>query len=307
MLDFLTKEKLTTGFGNEIINPTSYEDILHQAALDWTVETHPAYTNINGRMVAIPKTNVVVRVEDEKPLGIVSDKYKIVNNDIAFSFTEQLFKDGSVEFIRGDSYKGGRATWLEAKITSDYSILGDKVECYLIFKNSHDGTGSVIAMILPTRIECSNALNIPLAKVPRHWRCVHSGNPLEKIEEAKKVLLSGTAYMNALNDEAERLQTIKIDRDKVVQYIERLYPIGQDMTERTKNTRIEHREKMLEVYDYKADLQNFGNSAYRFIGAVADYIDHADGKRNTDTAVANRFMKVAYGHDILDMAYKMVA
>ena len=72
--------------------------------------------------------------------------------------------DGEVEFIRGGSYKGGKATWLEAKVTTEYSILGDKTECYLIFRNSHDGTGSVICMIVPTRIACSNALNLALKK-----------------------------------------------------------------------------------------------------------------------------------------------
>ena len=36
------------------------------------------------------------------------------------------FASKEVEFIRGGSYKGGKATWLEAKVTTDYEILGDK-------------------------------------------------------------------------------------------------------------------------------------------------------------------------------------
>ena len=53
-LSFLDKEKLTTGFGEEIINPTSYEDVLVQAGLNWTVDTHPAFTEFNGRKIEIP-------------------------------------------------------------------------------------------------------------------------------------------------------------------------------------------------------------------------------------------------------------
>ena len=305
-LTFLDKEKLHTGFGEEIKNPKNYQDILQQAGLDWTVKVHPAYVDYNGTMIKVPNTNVVVRDQYKKALGVVSAKYKIVNNDAAFSFTESLFTDGSVEFIRGGSYRGGSSTWLEAKVTTDYEILGDKTECYIIFRNSHDGTGSVIAMIVPTRVACSNALNLALQNAPRHWRCVHSGDPMAKISEAKKVLLAGTTYMDALQAEAERLQQIKLTSVQVEQFINRLYPIDPDATERIKNTKNEARANLLSVYNDKDDLANYGNTGYKFISAVADYVDHADGKRNTATASENRFMKVSYGSPVLDQAYKMV-
>lgn len=305
-LDFLDKEKLHTGFGNEIINATTYEDVLSQAGLDWTVATHPAYADYNGKMIPVPGMNVVVRDQDQKTLGVVSDRYKIVNNVDAFDFTKSLIDDGTVEFIRGGSYKGGKATWLESKITTDYSILGDKTECYLIFKNTHDGTGSVICMIVPERIACSNAINLALKNAPRHWRCVHSGNPLEKIKAAKEILLGGTTYMEALNAEAEKLQKIKLTDNEIIAFTNRLFPIVDDMTDRIKETRELYRSQLLQVYNEKDDLQNFGDTGYKFIGAVADYIDHNVGKRTTATASENRFMQVSYGADLLDEAYRMV-
>lgn len=305
-LDFLEKEKLHTGFG-ETITAKDYDGILTQAGLNWTVDAHPAYADVNGTMIAIPKTKVIVRNEDQKALGVVSDKYKIVNNKDAFNFTEALIDDGSVEFIRGGSYKGGKSTWLEAKVTTDYDILGDKTECYLIFRNSHDGTGSVICMFVPTRVVCSNALNLAIKEAPRHWRCVHSGDPLQKIALAKEVLLGGTAYMDALQKEAEKLQKIKLTDTEVIQFTNRLFPITDDMTDRIKETRETYRTQLLQVYNEKDDLLDFGNSGYRFISAVADYVDHAEGKRNTSTVAQNRFMSVSYGSAILDKAYTMVA
>lgn len=305
-LDFLEKEKLHTGFGNKIVNANEYEDVLHQAGLDWTVNTHPAYAMVNGKMIEVPNTNVVVRDQDSKTLGVVSDKYKIVNNIDAFNFTESLITNGSVEFIRGGSYKGGKATWLEAKVTTDYNILGDKTECYLIFRNSHDGTGSVICMIVPTRVACSNALNLALRNAPRHWRCVHSGNPLERIETAREILLGGTKYMDALNAEAEKLNKITLSDAVITQFTNRLFPITEDMSDRTKETRDLYRSQLLQVYKDKDDLQDFGDTGYRFISAVADYVDHVKGKRNTKTATENRFMHVSYGSTLVDQAHKMV-
>ena len=304
-LSFLQKEKLHTGFGEKIIDAKSYDDVLVQAGLNWTVSAHPVYTEVNGKQIEVPGSNIIVREADEKPLGIVSDKYKIVNNADAFAFTESIYNSKEIEFIRGGSYRGGSSTWLEAKITGKYSILGDDVECYLIFMNSHDGTGSVKCMIVPERIACSNALNIPLRDQSRHWRCVHSGDPMKKIDEAREILLAGSSYMEALNRECEVLQSIKISSSQVTQFINRLFPINDDMSDKQKENQERRRKQLLAVYLDKADLFEFGSTGYKFISAVADYADHVEG-RNTQNSNINRYMYIAHGSALVDQAYTMI-
>lgn len=304
-LSFLQKEKLHTGFGEKIIDAKSYDDVLVQAGLNWTVSAHPVYTEVNGKQIEVPGSNIIVREADEKPLGIVSDKYKIVNNADAFAFTESIYNSKEIEFIRGGSYRGGSSTWLEAKITGKYSILGDDVECYLIFMNSHDGTGSVKCMIVPERIACSNALNIPLRDQSRHWRCVHSGDPMKKIDEARQILLAGSSYMEALNRECEVLQSIKISSSQVTQFINRLFPINDDMSDKQKENQERRRKQLLAVYLDKADLFEFGSTGYKFISAVADYADHVEG-RNTQNSNINRYMYIAHGSALVDQAYTMI-
>lgn len=304
-LDFLNKEKLTTGFGNVITDAKTYDDVLVQAGLNWTVNAHPMYTEVDGTQIVVPNMNVIVRNEDMKPLGVVSNKYKIVNNTDAFAFTESIFNSKEIEFIRGGSFRDGRSTWLEAKITGEFSILGDTTDCYLVFKNSHDGTGAVNCFIIPTRIACSNALNFASKKAPRTWRCSHMGSPLEKIKEAQSVLLAGSTYMNAINEEAEVLNNIKLSTRQITQFIERLFPINDDMTERAKENCILRRSQLMTVYIEKDDLANFDDTGYKFVSAVVDYVNHVNGK-NTKTAALNRFMSVASGNPLVDKAYDMV-
>lgn len=304
-LSFLDKEKLHTGFGEVIVNAKSYDDVLAQAGLNWTVSAHPVYTEVNGKQIEVPGSNIIVREADEKPLGIVSDRYKIVNNADAFAFTESIFNSKEIEFIRGGSYRGGSSTWLEAKITGEYSILGDDIDCYLIFMNSHDGTGSVKCMIVPERIACSNALNIPLRDQSRHWRCVHSGDPMKKIDEASEILLAGSSYMNALNRECEMLQSIKISDSQVLQFINRLFPINDEMSDKQKENQESRRGQLLSVFLSKEDLFEFGSTGYKFISAVADYADHNVG-RNTKNSNINRYMYIANGSALVDQAYTMI-
>ena len=303
-LDFLNKEKLHTGFGEEI-NATSYAEVLTQAGLNWTVDTHPLYTEIDGKKIEVPNTNVVVRNEDQKPLGIVGDRYKIVNNADAFAFTESIFNSKEIEFIRGGSYKGGSSTWLEAKLTGKFSILGDDTDCYMIFMNSHDGTGSVKCMIVPFRVACSNALNIPIKNQARHWRCVHSGDPFKKIEEAREVLLAGSSYMDALKKECEMLNSIKLSDKQISQFIDRLFPINPKMTDKRKENQELRRDQLRDVFYMKEDLTDFSSNGYRFLSAVADYVDHVEG-RKTSTAAINRYIGVANGHALVDAAYEMI-
>ena len=304
-LDFLNKEKLTTGFGNIISDAKTYDEVLTQAGLNWTVAARPMYTDIDGTQIVVPNMNVIVRNEDMRPLGVVSDKYKIVNNSDAFAFTESIFNSNDIQFVRGGSFRNGRSTWLEAKITGEFSILGDKTDCYLIFKNSHDGTGAVNCFIVPTRVVCSNALNLAVKNAARTWRCSHMGSPLEKIKDAQSVLLAGSEYMKAINAEAEVLNQIKLSSTQITQFIERLFPIREDMTEKAKEKCILRRTQLMTVYTDKDDLANFDDNGYKFISAVVDYVNHVNGK-NTKTAAINRFMSVASGNPLVDKAYDMV-
>ena len=306
MLDFLVKEKLHTGFGNIITDATSYDDVLVQAGLNWTVDTCPAYTELEGKKIKIPNARVVLRLDDEKPLGIVSSKYKIVNNEDAFSFTESIFNSKDIEFIRGGSYRGGSSTWLEAKLTGKYSVLGDDVDCYMLFLNAHDGTGSVKALIVPNRIACSNALNIPIKGQLRHWRCTHAGDISKKVDEARKVLLTGSSYMDALNKECEILQKITLTNKDITNMIHRLFPITKDMSDSVRDNQELNRIQLSEVFYLKNDLTHLGLTGYRFISAVADYIDHVECKRRTENGNINRFMQVSHGHPLVDKAYNMV-
>ena len=310
-LSFLTKEKLSTGFGEQIVAPTSYGDILHQAGLDWTVGTHDTFADVNGTMIKIPNAQTVVRVEDGKPLGIVTDKYKLVQNEQAFDFAENLYNGKSVEFIRGGSFKGGRSTWLEGKVAQNYSVFGDELECYIILKNSHDGTGSVTALIVPRRVECSNFFNMPLKQVARVWRCKHSGDPLRKIDEAQEVLLAGSKYMEALQREAEVLNSIKLTPTQVRMFIERLFPMpvvkpgDKEVSDRVIENIKTRRSQLMTVYLEKDDLANFDDNGYRFMSAVTDWVDHANGK-NTANGNINRYMSVIHGSPIVDKAFDMV-
>lgn len=84
------------------------KDALIAAGLNWTVEQTPVYMN-DGTEIKNYKANV--RSDDKTVLGIVTDRYKIVQNEDAFSFTDALVgetEDGVVRYETAGSLNGGK-------------------------------------------------------------------------------------------------------------------------------------------------------------------------------------------------------
>lgn len=84
---FYTRTAPWHGLGTKVDEALTSKDALIYAGLDWQVLQEPVYTSA-GEFVSGYKANV--RDTDRNILGIVSDRYKIVQNEEAFSFTDVL-------------------------------------------------------------------------------------------------------------------------------------------------------------------------------------------------------------------------
>lgn len=147
-----------------------------------------------NEMAAGFKANV--REEDEKVLGVVTDRYRVVQNEEAFAFTDTLLGEG-VRYETAGSLQGGRRTWILARLPQRYIVNGDEITPYLVFMNSHDGTGAIKAAMPPIRVVFQNTLNFALRTAKRSWSAHHTGDIQGKMEEARDTLLYADAYMGA--------------------------------------------------------------------------------------------------------------
>ena len=83
-----------------------------------------------------------VRSSDRKVLGVVSNRYKVVQNVDVSSFTDELLGK-SVRYETAGSLQEGRKVWLLASLPREYIITEERISPYLVFSNTHDGSGSV--------------------------------------------------------------------------------------------------------------------------------------------------------------------
>lgn len=273
--------------------PTS-ADALRLAGLDWECEKIPDF--YKGRDVG---RYWIVRTKDDSPLGNVGSQYTIVQNKDAFAFTDALIGDG-VTYETAGSLKEGRVVWLLAKMPERF-ICGDKVEPYLCFTNSHDGTGAVRVCMTPVRVVCNNTLNMALSQAVRSWSTPHKGDVQGRIAEARQTLQLAEEYMTALDEQADCLANEKFDEGQIVSVVNALFPIVESMSERQKRTAKDAQDGII-ACTFAPDLIQFAGTKWGFINAVADYVDHAEPNRRTSTFEERRWGKIMTGHPILDKA-----
>ena len=299
---FYVRETPWHGLGTRVLEAPSSQEALRLAGLDWNVIQEPIYTKENE---SIPGYKANVRDSDRKTLGVVTDRYKVIQNTEAFAFTDALLGEG-VRYETAGSLQDGKRIWLLAHMPHEYIIGGEHISPYLVFTNTHDGSGAVRVAVTPVRVVCSNTLNLALAQAKRSWSMIHTGNVQGKLEEAKDTLLMAREYMDELGKEFENLRKKELSDKKVLDFIEILIPKDENFTPQQKKNVQRLRDDMKLRYFEAPDLKDVGRNAYRFINAVSDFATHAEPLRKTQNYKENLFGRTIEGNPLIDRAYQMV-
>ena len=300
---FYTRTKPWHGLGVQVQEAPESKDALRLAGLDWKVYQREVYTDSGIR---IDGYRANVRNTDNRVLGVVTERYKIVQNEEAFAFTDELLGKG-VRYETAGSLQDGRKVWLLARLPKEYIISGEQISPYLVFSNSHDGSAAVRVAVTPIRVVCNNTLNLALSTAKRSWAMVHTGNIKGKIHEAQETLLMAETYMNKLGKEFETLKRQKLSDRQIKEYIELLLPLEKTTSLVTAKNVKKLRDDLRARYYDAPDLQDVGgNTAYRFINAVSDFATHNEPLRRTTNYKENLFMRTMDGNPMIDRAYQIV-
>lgn len=288
------REKPWHDLGVMVETAPDSKSAIHLAGLDWRVEKKDMYLP-NG--IIIPDYKANVRDSDGAILGVVSDKYKIVQNDEAFAFTDSLIS-GDVKYETAGSLKGGKTVWMLAKMPTT-EILGDETEQYLCFSNTHDGTGAVRVFMTPIRVVCNNTLNLALSIAQRCWSMKHMGDIEAKIEEAQDCLRLSNKYMDGLKEYADNLSKKTVTDEALRDILNDIFPVNDDMSEREKNGVAKLKEEFMICY-CMPDIDKFRGTGWGVVNAMTDMVAHSQPRRNTKNYQENNWGRIMNGHTLVD-------
>ena len=307
------------GLGEVIREAPTSEEAIKIAGLDWDVIPRPIYDEL-GRELEGYKVNV--RSTDNQILGIVTDRYRVVQNREAVECTDAVLGKG-VTYETAGSLATGKRVWMLAKMEGTL-LAEEEIDPYLVFTNAHDGSGAVRVAITPIRVVCQNTLNLALRNASRHWSCAHKGNIQSKLEEARYTLESADRYMKALEEEFGELKLKKVTDKQVRDMTDKLLEIEfnnlfiratkqaniVDFKDFIKQQKFEEkldrkRTDIINIYNDKPDLRGTERTAFRFVNAISDYATHTNDHRNTKNYQENLFMRTVDGHSMIDTAHRI--
>lgn len=299
---FETRTKPWHGLGTDVKAAPDSGAALKLAGMEWQV-IQKALVTYDG--IPVPGFKVNLRGTDNQVLGVVTDRYRVVQNKDAFAFTDGLLGEG-VTYETAGSLQNGRRTWILARLPQQYIIGGDEITPYLVFMNSHDGSGSIKAAMTPIRVLCQNTLNLALATAKRSWSANHVGDIGGKMEDAREALFYAGKYMAGLGKAIDSLNRQKLSDRQVYAYIDALFPLADGATKTQEKNLLRMKEEMKARYFDAPDLQHVGKNGYRFVNAVSDFATHAKPLRERANFRENLFARTVDGNALIDRAYSMV-
>lgn len=292
------KERPWHGIGTVVEEAPTSEDAIKIAKLDWKIEQVPVMANGNQ----IPNYFANVRSDTNEALGVVRGRYKVVQNTEAFDFVDGIIENKDIEcrYETAGSLFNGRKIFLLVRLPNK-ELLGDDVENYLFFTNSHDGSSALTAGITNVRVVCNNTLQMAIRGAQRTWTYRHTDSIFAKKAQAQEALGLAVTYMDSMDEIAEELATKKINEEKFFRKLFEKNPTN--LCEKNKEQAI---ERMHIIFNEKDDLQNFRGSAWGMYNAVADFVSNTTPFRNTATYKENKMNRFCSGYAMLNTAQDLL-
>lgn len=278
------------GIGTIVAGCPTSDEAIRLAKLDWDVIQYPVYANED---IKCDGYFANVRSDTNEALGVVKGRYKVLQNSEAFSFVDDIVGNGATEvrYETAGSLNNGRRVFLLCRLP-EQEVLGDKVENWLFFTNSHDGSSSLMAGITNVRVVCNNTLQLAIKSASRSWKCRHTESIEDKKNEAKVSLGMAVQYMGAMKEMATGMARKIINEE---QFFRMLFGANA-MTDKNKQGLI---LDIHSIYHGKDDLQNFRGTAWGMYNAVADYVSNGEPIRRTKGYEQKKLERFFDGYGLL--------
>lgn len=238
------KERAWHGLGQVFDGQLSVKEALELSHADYKVEMQNVFAMTPALQKAMEQGNVnpdliiealisgkkaTMRMDTSKTLGVVSDQYCVVQNCDAFKFIDTLCTGGqsNTPVIECAGVLGhGERVFITAKFPEQIILdnkTDDRVEMYVVFTTSHDGTGAVNCMVTPTRVVCNNTLNYAMnhnaGKISlRHTSGINGRLDLSNKENAEfafRTLNMYNIYKKSLEQSFEHLRNIRLSEKEL--------------------------------------------------------------------------------------------
>jgi phage/plasmid-like protein (TIGR03299 family) len=281
------------------VNAGSASEAARQAGLDWTVELSDMfverktivspYETLTDKL-DVPKRQAVIKrtEEGESVIGVVGDKYKIVQNMEVFSALDTLVDSGDARYTAAGEYNNGANIWMVMELPVGVQVANDPHAAFLLVQSSHDGSCAVRIRPIIERLFCANQINrIIKGKHKNAYTYVmkHTTNSELSVSDIRNITQLTYDSIQEYESIAGILLDRKVDDRQVRNIFKAVWSLPSTVEEmpehllsqgekRQRTIALAGRESAWNIYSQSHTQENIRGTAFGAWQAVIEHADH---------------------------------
>lgn len=204
-----------SGLGTTVAEAMTSAQAISLAHLDWEVlKVQNQYAGPDGTLrKALSWT--IARGDTGEALGSVGARYAPIQNTDGFKFLDSVLAQFGAKYESAGALYNGSTVFMVARMPEQaFAVNGtDRVEPFVVFSNTHDGTGAARCFPTSVRVECANTLRNALADRAdgQGISIRHTGSISAKVVAAQDALGLSVKAFDDFRHSAEAMATATCD------------------------------------------------------------------------------------------------
>jgi len=282
------------------VNAGSASEAAKQAGLDWNVMLANMEAFVENKVneyetitdsYLVPKRQAVLKLgkdNDNQVIGVVGDKYKIVQNMEVFSALDSLVDSGDARYTAAGEYNNGANIWMVMKLPTGVQVANDPHAAYLLVQSSHDGSCAVRIRPIIERLFCANQISrIIKGKNTNNYTYVmkHTTNSVLSVNDIRNITQLTYTAIQEYEEVAGVLLQRKVDDRQVKSIFKKVWALPTTVEEtpdhllsqgekRQRTIALAGRESAWNIYSQSSTQENIRGTAFGAWQAVIEHADH---------------------------------
>jgi phage/plasmid-like protein (TIGR03299 family) len=214
----------------------------------------------DGEGFAAPTTEryyANVRALDKKILGVVGNRYELIQPDEMMSFGEDIIDAGG-KWKTAGTLGEGELIWGLLELPGEIKIGGladEAVTPYLMVTNSYDGSARFGAYATWTRVVCWNTWNMAISGAPTSYTLRHTESAAGRLQDARDALRLTFKLGEEIQQLGDTLLAKKLDGADLTRFIKQLIPNPEIVAADDADTAQAAKDAIAKAQDRRFDLR----------------------------------------------------
>ena len=295
--------------GGTAVEAGSASEAARQAGLDWDVTpvAIQAYRNRNVNpyevvtdYYEVPRKQAILRLDTEQVIGVVGEKYKVVQNMEVFSALDSLVDSGEARYTAAGEYNNGANIWMIMELPTGVQVANDPHAAYLLVQSSHDGSGAVRIRPIIERIFCANQINKLITRGKKNdytYTMKHTTHAKLSVQDIRNITQLTYQSIAEYEEVASHLLNRGANHLRAREIFRKVWALPSTVEDKpyhmlTQGERRQQtlayaaRDKAWEIYQNSPTQENIKGTDFGIWQAVVEYADHHASGGSERLAVA---------------------